>query len=72
MADEPTEEELLAALESRADEIERNNGFGLDKDARLAALREQRAEENRPAPLDPPFPFRVVSFDPIFVQRRGL
>ena len=69
MADEPTEEELIAALESRADEIEQNDGFGLDKNARLTALREQRAEDNRPAPLDPPFPYRVVSFDPILVRR---
>ena len=72
MPDEPTEEELIAALESRADEIERNDGFGLDKTARLTAQRQQRAEEDRPKPLNPPFPYRVVSFDPIFVRRRGL
>lgn len=66
MADEPTNEPQSAASESRT------AGFGLDKNARLAATREQQAEDNRPEPLDPPFPYRVVSFDPIFVMRRGL
>ena len=48
------------------------SGFGLDKDARLAGKRAKEAEENRPKPLDPPFPYRVIAFDPIFARRRGL
>jgi hypothetical protein len=46
---------------------EEKDGFGLDKDSRLVALREQRAADNPPAVLDPPFPFSAVSFDPNFV-----
>lgn len=65
MADKPTNKPQSAASESRS------AGFGLDKNARLAATREKQADDNRPAPLDPPFPYRVVSFDPIFVRRRG-
>jgi hypothetical protein len=43
--------------------------FGLDKDSRLMDRRERRAEEGGPDPVDPPFPYRVVSLDPIFVRR---
>ena len=68
MADEPTEEELIAALEARANGIEQNDGFGLDKTARLTAQRERRAEEDRPTPLDPPFPFQSLAFDPRFAK----
>ena len=40
------------------------DGFGLEKDRRLAEQRERQAEEDKPDGLDPIFPFRVVSFDP--------
>jgi len=42
---------------------EENYGFGLDKDRRLAERREGTTEEQGPEPLDPSFPYRVVSFD---------
>jgi len=48
---------------------EEKDGFGLDKDSRMMDRRERTAEEGWPEPLDPPFPYRVVSFDPIFVRR---
>jgi hypothetical protein len=40
------------------------DGFGLEKDRRLAESRERKAEEGGPEPLDPPFPYRVISPDP--------
>ena len=52
-------------------QTEDDGGFGLDKDARLQAGRQRDAEENRPDPLDPPFPFRVIGFDPIMATRSG-
>lgn len=48
------------------------DGFGLDKDQRLMGRRERQTEENMPELLDPPFSFRVVSFDPILVRRQEL
>ncbi len=51
---------------------EEKDGFGLEKDRRLAERREKIAEEGGPEPLDPPSPYRVVTFDPIFLGRRGL
>jgi hypothetical protein len=51
---------------------EEKDGFGLDKDRRLVERRERMAEEGGLEPLDPPFPYRVVSFDPILVRRRIL
>lgn len=51
---------------------EKKDGHGLDKDSRMVERRERKAEEEKPEPLDPVFPFRVVSFDPIFLGRRGL
>jgi len=51
---------------------EEKDGFGLDKDRRLTERRERTAEEGSSEPLDPPFPYPVVSFDPIFLGRRGL
>ena len=72
MADEPTEEEILAALEGRAEEIERNDGFGLDKDGRLADRRIQAAEDALPGSLDPPFPYVVEKFDPGLGRKWGL
>jgi hypothetical protein len=35
----------------------------LDKDRRLLERRERQAEEGGPEPLDPPFPYRVISPD---------
>jgi hypothetical protein len=45
------------------EDIEEKDGFGLDKDRMLAERRERREEENGPKPLDPPFPYRVISVD---------
>ena len=42
---------------------EEKDGFGLDKDRRLTERRERTAEEGGPEPLDPPFPYRVISID---------
>jgi len=44
------------------------DGFGLDKDARLARRREDRREGSRPEPLDPPFPYFPIPFDPILAR----
>lgn len=41
-------------------------GYGLNKAARLQARREEIAEENEPAPLEPDFPYQVLPFDPLF------
>jgi hypothetical protein len=46
---------------------EEKESFGLDKTARLAAERAEVEENGRPEPLDPPFPFRVIAFDPVTV-----
>lgn len=46
------------------EDSEEKDGHGLDKDSRLVERRERKAEEEKPGPLDPPFPFRVISFDP--------
>lgn len=54
------------------EDTEEKDGHGLDKDSRLLEQRERKAEEEKLEPLDPVFPFRVVSFDPIFLGRRGL
>jgi hypothetical protein len=35
---------------------------GLNKEARLREERQRRAQENRPLPLNPPFPFEVAAF----------
>jgi hypothetical protein len=48
---------------SETEEPEEEDGFGLDKDARLAAERAEAEEEARPEPLDPPFPYRVIAVD---------
>ena len=42
---------------------EEKDGFGLDKDRRLTERRERSNEERGHEPLDPAFPYRVVSFD---------
>jgi hypothetical protein len=43
---------------------EERDGFGLDKDRRLTERRERKAEEGGPEPLDPEFPYRVISVAP--------
>lgn len=48
---------------------EEKDGFGLDKDRRLAERRDRQAEEGGPDPLEPPFPYRVISFDPSWFTR---
>ena len=44
------------------------DGYGLDKQARLNAKRLSKEEEetSQAAPLDPPFPYRMVPFDADF------
>lgn len=51
------------------EDSEEKDGHGLDKDRRLAERREKRAEEEKSEPLDPPFPYGVMSFDPLMVMR---
>lgn len=47
-----------------------SDGFGLNKEAALAAEREARADAEREAPevvlLNPAWPWEVVSFDAVF------
>lgn len=47
---------------------ETKDGYGLDKQARLNAKRLGKDEEeaSQAAPLDPPFPYRMVAFDAEF------
>lgn len=45
------------------EDIEEKDDFGLDKDRRLTERRERREEEDRPEPLDPEFPYRVISVE---------
>jgi hypothetical protein len=40
--------------------------FGFDKDARLEKKRTDKVENEKPEPLEPVFPFEVISFDPEF------
>lgn len=42
------------------------DGYGLDKVARLAA--KESAEPGLPIRLEPEFPFEVVAFDPGFIE----
>lgn len=56
---------------NKDEDNEQKEGLGLDKDRRLAERRERRSEESGPEPLDLPFPFRLIAFDPIIVQRQG-
>lgn len=51
------------------EDIEGKDGFGLDKDRRLTERRERKEEEDRPEPLDPEFPYRVISVDPPWILR---
>jgi hypothetical protein len=47
--------------------------FGLDKEAWLRAKRgREQEEERRPEPLDLPYPYRVISFDPVMMGRTAL
>lgn len=50
-------------------QIDESDGFGLDKNARLEAKRAAEEEEEKPEPLDPPFPHRVIAFDPVLLRR---
>ena len=47
-------------------------GYGLDKNSRLEAKRAEDQEEEQVEPLDPPFPYRVIAFDPVMVTRAGI
>lgn len=40
-------------------------GFGLDKNARLESELAAEVEVEKPEPLDPPLPYRVIAFNPI-------
>jgi hypothetical protein len=40
--------------------------FGLNKTARLQARRADRQKKDAPLPLNPPFPYEVIAFDPVF------
>lgn len=47
------------------------DGYGALKSRRLDAKRKKAAQEaakQRPATLNPPFPFKVVPFDPLFFR----
>ncbi len=48
-----------------------SDGFGLNKNARLEAKRASEEEDQKPEPLDPPFPYRVIAFDPVMVTGSG-
>lgn len=41
---------------------------GLSKAARLQEARKKRKAKNESLPLNPPFPFRVIEFDPTFFK----
>jgi hypothetical protein len=56
---------------SDTEQIDESNGFGLDKNARLEAKRAAEADDEKPEPLYPPFPYCVVAFDPVVVTRSG-
>jgi hypothetical protein len=43
-----------------------NDGYGLDKGARLTAKHEADAEADKPPPLEPEFPWVCEAFDPGF------
>lgn len=43
-----------------------SDGLGLDKAARLKAKREAEAEEDKPEPLEPEFPWVCEPFSPEF------
>lgn len=43
---------------------------GLDKSERLRNKRAKRRDINFVAPLNPPFPYRVIPFDPEFFKLR--
>jgi hypothetical protein len=43
-----------------------SDGLGLDKAARLKAKHADEEEEDKPEPLEPPFPFQAEPFDPEF------
>ena len=51
---------------------ETGGGYGLDKNSRLEAKRVEDQEEEQVEPLDPPFPYRVIAFDPSMVSRGGI
>ena len=51
---------------------ETDGGYGLDKNSRLEARRAEDKENEQVEPLDPPFPYRVISFDPVMMTRAGI
>ena len=53
------------------EETKESNLFGLGKESRLRAKRAKEEEKVKPEPLDPPFPYRVIGFDPIMVTESG-
>jgi hypothetical protein len=55
---------------SETTQTEDGSKSGLDK-ARLKAEQQRKADENRSEPPNPPFPFRVIGFDPLMAARSG-
>lgn len=49
-----------------ADDPTQQDGFGLNKAARLQQQRADQQQSDTPPPLDPDFPYRVEPFDPLF------
>ena len=54
--------------EGDAETVAKNDGFGLDKTARLAARRDAKEEALKVPPLDPEWPYRAEGFDPVFFR----
>jgi hypothetical protein len=52
---------------SEAEQTADGDGFGLDKKARVEAKWAKAVEDQKPEPLDPPFPYRVIAFDPVMI-----
>ena len=50
---------------------ETGGGYGLDKNSRLDANRAEDKENEQVEPLDPPFPYRVIAFDPVMLTGGG-
>lgn len=47
------------------DDFSQADGYGLNKQERLKQERRAAVADSQPPPLDPAFPFQVISFNPI-------
>ena len=63
-------EHLIPTMSETSQNAE-GDGFGLDKDARLEAKRADELGDEKPEPLDPPFPYRLIALDPDIVPVNG-